>query len=314
MQPVHHKAIPQRAINYIHCINMKQPLLLAICLVLACPAFCQLADLARVEYTIVPGGSGNVEFNRKRALINIPIKIKEDNYLVLGLDYSSIDLVFSNQFEEFNQDEIEDFQMVDFNIAYTFKINDDWRFAGRVLPGISSNLKTSDLQFKDAVISADAIFIKDKKNDSGVKKPYRLILGVSYSGNRGLPFPLPFISYYKRFHPKWSYNLGVPITNLQYRWSELVRTKLFASLDGFNSNLQRRLEVNDQGVAEQIRMSLILGGLRNEINFSKHLELFVITTYILNNVVQLRDANHDTLFEIDNINTFHFRAGLRFKI
>ncbi|MGB5820190.1 MAG: DUF6268 family outer membrane beta-barrel protein [Saonia sp.] len=293
---------------------MKRLVLIFLCSFYIQCASGQLSDLARVEYTIIPSGKSNIEMTKKRVLFNYPIKLKNDAFLVLGIDYSSIDLAFDEDNEEFDQQELEDFQLLDFNIGYTFKVNEDWRFGARILPGFSSNLRARDLLLEDIVLSGDVVFIKDKKEAADVPKPYRLILGVSYAGNRGIPFPLPFISYYKKFHPKWSYNVGVPRANFQYHWSERFRIKLLAQLDGFNANLQTRVTINNTDVADTIRMALILGGLRLEYKFGEHIEIYMNSTYIFNKVFELQEGNTDSLFELDDRNNFHFRGGVRFKI
>ena len=272
----------------------------------------QLADLVRIEYTLLPAGQEGIQFSKKRILFNYPVKLKNEAFLFLGLDYSRIDLTLDQQISEFDQNEIVDFQLLDFNIGYTFQINKDWRFAARVVPGLSTNFNGKGLLFDDAAISSDILFIKDKKGDNAVAKPFRLIVGLSYSSNRGFPFPLPFISYYRKFHPKWSYNVGIPLSNFQYHWSERFRVKLFAQLDGFTSNLQQPFLVSGM-TAERLRESLIIGGLRLEHKFGQRLELFVNSAYIFDNVIQIR-RNSRELFELNGNNKFHFRTGIRLKI
>lgn len=150
----------------------------------------------------------------------------------------------------FDKREIDGFQLLDLNIGYTTPLKNDWRLGVRLTPGFSSNLTANDLTFEDIVLSGDIVFIKDKTKDETVAKPWRLMLGVSYSGNRGFPFPLPFISYYRKFNPNWSYNVGVPKSNLQYHISENHRLKLYAELDGFTSNLQRGVLVNNNDAVD----------------------------------------------------------------
>jgi len=272
----------------------------------------QILDVLRLEYTFIP--SSGLDFNRARILSNIPIKVNEEKsaYLLLGADYSSIDLVFNKTFDSFDQEEIEDFRLLDINLGYTTNIGNDWRFGMRISPGFSSNLRTGDVLFDDIVWSGVILFINDKKEDSNVKKPHRILLGASYSENRGIPFPIPFISYYRKFHPKWSYNIGVPNSNLQYHWSPKTRLKLFAQLDGFNANLQEQVIVNGSQFAETIRMSLILGGLRFEYKLQKHIEFYLNTTYIIDNQVELWDSNNDEIFEFEE-GTIHFKTGIRLK-
>lgn len=105
-----------------------------------------------------------------------------------------------------------------------------------IKPGLSTNLTANALNFEDIVLSADLVFIKERELEEGKKN--RLIFGITYSGNRGFNFPLPFVSYYKQFHTKWSYNLGIPKTNFQYHYNKKQRLKLYAELDGFTANLQ----------------------------------------------------------------------------
>ncbi|WP_299186899.1 DUF6268 family outer membrane beta-barrel protein [uncultured Aquimarina sp.] len=273
----------------------------------------QLSDLARIDYTLIPKGSSGIEYRRARVLFNYPIKVKKDTYLLLGLDYSNIDISFDEGITSFDTNEIIDFQLLDLNIGYTFKINETWRFGAVVTPGVSSNLSRGDLSFRDVVFSGDIVLIKDKSKDPTISKPYRLILGISYSENRGIPFPLPFISYYRKFHPKWSFNIGIPKTNLQYHISNQSRLKLFAQLDGFNANIQRDLIVNEIERADNVKMSLILSGLRYEYKFNNRLEFFINGAYLLSNSVQLRNDNSDVI-TLNNDNKMYYRAGIRFKI
>ena len=276
--------------------------------------FAQLSDLARIDYTILPAGNSNIEYNRVRALFNYPIKLtKESTYLFLGLDYSNINLIMAEN-PSFNKEELNGFQLLDFNIGYTTPLKNDWRLGVRLTPGFSSNLTANDLSFEDVIISGDLVFIKDKTKAKGVKKPWRLILGASYSGNRGYPFPLPFISYYRKFHSKWSFNIGIPKTNLQYHASRKHRFKLYAELDGFTANLQRGVLINNTLKAESINMSLLLSGWQYEFHITKNIQFYARASFILSNSVNLRDEHKDNLIELDNANTLYLRTGIRLKI
>jgi hypothetical protein len=274
----------------------------------------QLADLARIEYTIIPAASSDFEFNRTRFAFNYPIKLNEkQSYLFLGLDYSNINIIFGDEERPFEKENLDGFQLLDLNIGYTFKINEKWRFGARFTPGISSNLKANDLTASDVVFSSDVVFIRDRKDDPSAEKPNRLILGVSYSQNRGFPFPLPFVSYYRKFAPKFSYNLGIPKTNLQYHISEAHRLKLYAQLDGFTSNIQNGESINGQQ-ATRFNMSLIVSGLQYEFHIRDHLELYTKTAYILDRNVALRDRRNNDIFIIDSSTSFDLQIGLRLKI
>ena len=273
----------------------------------------QLSDLAKIDYTRLPKGSSDVGYDRLRALFNYPIKLKDGSFFLVGLDYSKIELSFDDHITNFDIDAIEDFQLLDLNIGYSFKINENWRFGARVSPGYSSNL-VKELSFEDVVLSGDIVFINDKRKDPNVSKPYRLILGVSYSENRGIPFPLPFISYYRKFHPNWSYKLGVPKSNLQYHLSEKSRFKLIAELDGFTSNIQGGLLVNEDQTADKANMSIIIAGLRYEYKFTKNIELYFNAANILSSSAKLKDRKNNTVTSVNKNNIYIFRTGIRFKI
>ncbi|WP_411030293.1 DUF6268 family outer membrane beta-barrel protein [Spongiimicrobium sp. 3-5] len=294
---------------------MTQKKLQYLFLLLLCTSFmsAQLSDLAKIEYTVLPKGDSNVGYSRLRGLFNYPIRLRPNSFLLLGLDYSKIDLDFDAGIDAFDINAIEGFQLLDLNIGYTVKMNGDWRFGGRFTPGFSSNL-VRKISFEDAVFSADVVFINDKTNDKDISRPYRLILGVSYSQNRGIPFPLPFISYYKKFHPNWSYNLGVPKSNLQYHLSKKSRFKLVAELDGFTANIQNGLLVNNTEIADRVNLSVIIGGLRYERKFGRHIELFFNISNVFSSNADLRDKKNNSVISVDKDNTLYLKTGIRFKI
>ncbi|RKN76962.1 DUF6268 family outer membrane beta-barrel protein [Ulvibacterium marinum] len=273
----------------------------------------QLSDLARIEYTLLPKGTTNVDYSRIRALFSYPIKIKEGNYLLFGLDYSNIDLSFDPSIDAFDTEVIQNFQLLDINLGYTFKLNQDWRVGARFTPGFSSNL-VKNISLEDVVYSADLVFIKDRTKNTGTKKPSRLILGISYSENRGFPYPIPFVSYYRKFHPKWSYNLGIPRTNLQFHISRKSRLKLTAELDGFTANIQEALLVNGTESAEKVNLSLVVAGMRYEFKFGRNLELFCTLANVFFSNAELLDAKNRRVIGIDKNSTAYLRTGLRFKI
>ena len=276
-------------------------------------SYAQLSDLAKIDFTKLPKGTSDVGYDRLRGLFNYPIKVNDGSFFLIGLDYSKIELSFDNNIDAFDIDAIEDFQLLDLNIGYTFKMNENWRFGARFTPGFSSNL-VKELSFEDVVFSGDIVFINDKKDDKNLKKPYRLILGISYSGNRGIPFPIPFISYYRKFHPNWSYKFGIPKSNLQYHLSKRSRFKLIAELDGFTSNIQGGLLVNGDKLADKANMAIIIGGLRYEYKFTDHIELYFNIAYILSSSAKLKDRKNNTVISVNKSNTYYLRSGIRLKI
>lgn len=272
----------------------------------------QLSDLAGIDYTYIPTVKSDVEYSRLRGFFNYPFKLKkESTYLFLGLDYSNIHLRSNREFP-FDTRDLNDFQLLDFNIGYTTPLNDTWRLGIQFKPGFSTNLAADALSLEDIVLSGTVVFIKSGKEYDG--KSQKLILGITYSGNAGFNFPLPFISFFRKFDPKWSYNLGVPKTNLQYYFSENHRLKAFAQLDGFTSNLQREVPVIDGEAANSINLSLILAGLQYEYHFTNHLQLYARAAYIFSINDELRDQNRNSIFSLDSDAKIYLRTGIKFNI
>jgi hypothetical protein len=277
--------------------------------------FSQLNDLVKVDFTKIPKNRSEIEYTRTKALFNYPIKLKkEKEFLFLGLDYNHFNLRMERDDLPFNKEELNDFQSLDLNIGYTKPLKNDWRLGMRLSPGFSTNLKAKKLSFDDMILSGVVVFIKDQKKNLLVKKPWRLIIGASYSGNRGFSFPLPFISYYRKFHSKFSYDIGIPKTNLQYHASSLHKFKLYTELDGFTANLQRGVFIENSEVAESINMSLLISGLEYEYQITNHIQFYARSSYIFSNSVNLRNTKKDNILEIDTSNSLYLRTGIRFKI
>ncbi|QHI36869.1 hypothetical protein IMCC3317_22390 [Kordia antarctica] len=275
-------------------------------------AFAQLGDLARIDYTYLPKAKSDVEYSRFRALFNYPIKLKkEGTYLFLGLDYSNIHLKSDREFP-FDTHDLNDFQLLSFTFSYTTPLKNDWRLGVRFQPGFSTNLAADALSLEDMVFSGTVVFIKEGKEYNG--NPEKWILGVSYSGNAGFNFPLPFVSYFRKFRPDWSYNLGIPKTNLQYYFSQKHRLKAYAQLDGFTSNLQRDVPIINGEAARSINMSLILTGLQYEFHFAKRMQFYARAAYILNITNELRNENRDPIFALENKAKIYLRTGVKISI
>ena len=281
-------------------------------LIYSSSAYAQLSDLARIDYTYIPKAKSDVEYSRLRALFNYPVRLKKENtYLFLGLDYSNIHLKSAREFP-FPTRDLNDFQLLNFSFGYTTPLSNNWRLGVQFQPGFSTNLAANALSLEDVVLSGTVVFIRKGKESYG--KRQRLILGVSYSGNSGFNFPLPFISYFKKFHPKWSYNLGIPKTNLQHYFSQKHRLKAYAQLDGFTSNLQRDVPIINGEAANTINMSLILSGLQYEYHFTKQLQFYARAAYILAINNELRNESRDPIFSLDNTAKIYLRTGIKFGI
>lgn len=232
----------------------RKQLLLSVLVLFAFGMTAQTTDLARIEYLYLPFSKDN-SINRYRALIQAPIPINKEkkNYLVVGFEYRYVDINIGESEDvsafmgsvppnEAIQDNlITSVQQIDAYMGYTWTVPNDWRFGLKFGPKFQSDFEDG-LQSDDIIYEGAVYAIKDRKNDTlNGNKPYRLIMGLTYSTTPGRSFPLPILNYYKEFHPNWTYTLGVPKTNVRHYLNDNHKDAIqaFATLDNIYANIQQ---------------------------------------------------------------------------
>ncbi len=289
--------------------------LILFALVFSTRVSAQSTDLARIEYTYFPQSDSDNSFRRFRTFANFPIKLNDkEAYLIPGLEYRNVNFKF-NDVKPYETHDLDRFQSFLANLAYTFPMKNDWRFATEVGVRAASNFSTNKLVNDDFIYSGSVYFIKIKEDERYIQ-PWRLILGLNYSTTTGFPFPLPIINYYKRFDPKWSYSLGTPKSNIKYYFNDKHSMQGFVTLDGFFANIQENFlpRETSPGLAESISMTIVLSGLGYEYNFTDHISFYSYAGWTIMNDIRLRDRDLDDLETLNKTNTFYARAGLKFSI
>lgn len=293
--------------QYLQCLILSTVMILGF----AKLANAQLTDLARLEYSFIPSNKSEDQYTRLRAMINYPIKIKNSDYLIIGAEYNRILLNLRDNYP-FDRDAIEALNIIDLNLSYTFKANDTWRFGLNLNPRIASTLN-GKITMDDVFLNGGIFAIKDRTKAKDIKYPYRLVLGLTYNTTAGVPIPLPFVSYFRQINDKWSFNAGVPKSNIKYYFNAKSNLQLFTALDGYFAHVQDDIFVNGQR-ADNISLSVAVLGLGYEYAFTEHLVGYSFMGYTLrlNNI--LRDADRNEVFRINQLNTVYFRTGIKFKI
>jgi len=271
----------------------------------------QLTDIARLEYSFIPKTKSEDQYTRLRVLLNYPIELKNKSYLIIGGEYNRVLLNLEDNYP-FDTSNLSKLHVIDFNLGYTFKLSKKKRLGFKINPRIASTL-TNSITGDDFFVNGGVFYINDRRDDGTLKRPHRLILGLTYNATTGLPYPLPFISYYREIDESWSYNAGVPKSNIKYIFNEKNNMQAFIGLDGYLAHLQEPSQINGQNV-DHISLSVAIGGLGYEYSFTEHLVAYMYTgyTFRLNNV--LRNKDRDEVFKLDDINAFYLRTGLKFKI
>ena len=266
-------------------------------------------DIARLEIVNLPkGGNQDIEYSRIRAVLNVPIKLKNDQFLILGADYSIIDI---EQIENvgFDTEELSDFQTFEVNVGYTKQLKNNWRLIGSLKPGVTTNSVKNTSFLKSMRLSGGLVFYKDEKET----KQYDLLIGVFYNAFNGFAFPLPFVKYHKIIDAYWSYDLGFPKMNLEYTFNPKHAVKAYATIDGFNSNLIETVTITE-GVIQKFNARVLVAGFKYDYTLIEHLELFFTSGYIFDSAINFRDNNADDLVQVKGDNAIYLRAGIRLKL
>ncbi len=293
-------------------------ILLIIILVLTISVHSQVSDLARAEYTFFPQRNSDNSFRRLRVFAKYPIKLNDKgSYLVTGFEYRNVNFIYRDE-TSFDTNDLERFSSFESSLIYTFKLKNDWRFVAQVGAIIASNFEGEGINTDDTLFTGSLLFLKDK-TDEKITKPWRLILGVRYSTTAGRPFPLPFVNYYREFRPNWSFVLGVPKSNIKYCFKDKNVIQSFITLDGFFANIQNNrsfidMATQEEKIANNISMTIVLAGLGYERYITNHLALYGYAGFTVINDIRLRDNDQEDVLTINDQNSLYVRAGIKLKI
>ena len=271
--------------------------------------YSQSTDILRIEYTNIPGKDNENEFERYRILFNAPINLGSDRYLILGSEFNYIDIDYGDN-TPFDDSEIRKLYVVDVNVGYIFKLNPRWRFIGILTPRLASNF-VNGIESGDLLLNVTATLWKERKD---IEKPYRLVLGLTYNSTTGLPVPLPLVNYFKRFHLKWSYTLGIPRSDIRFYPSEkhTIISALF--LDGYFVNVQNDIILPDNSIGSTLSLSAVVAGAGYQYNISRVMSFYGWAGYTIRGSSVLRDDNRKRVFVINDNPGLYFKAGFKISI
>ncbi len=275
-----------------------------------CSGFGQSSDIFRLEYLNIPENDTGIKTQRYKFLFNLPIKLNEKkDYLITGLEYNKLDIGYSQDFP-FDRSELIRFHVVDLNVGFITKWNENWNLVTIITPRLASNF-TSGTITDDFFFNATATLWKEKPN---AEKPFRIVLGLSYNSTTGLPVPLPLISYYRRFHPKWSYTLGIPRSNFKYHISKKHTFEMTMLFDGYFINIQENIVLPDNQLGSKISLSALVGAIGYQYNISKRMSLYVLGGRSLEQEGKLRNDKRGDVFLLNDESNLYLRTGFKIGI
>lgn len=263
-----------------------------------------------MEYLNIPENDTGIKTQRYKFLFNLPIKINaKKDYLITGLEYNKLDVGYSRDFG-FDKSELNRFHVVDLNLGYITKWNENWNLVTIVTPRLASNFTEGSIS-DDFFLNATATFWKENPI---AEKPYRIVLGLSYNSTTGLPIPLPLISYYRRFHPNWSYTLGIPRSSFKYHLAKKHTLEMALFLDGYFINIQNNIVLPDNQIASKISLSALVTAFGYQYNISKRMALYVLAGRSIEQEGKLRNDDRGDVFLLNNESNLYIRTGFKIGI
>ncbi|VAW11121.1 FIG00551908: hypothetical protein [hydrothermal vent metagenome] len=152
--------------------------------------YAQTPDLFRLEYMLMPKNNADVQLSRIKLVANMHIQTKDSNNIIVGAEYNRIayeqDLNLG-----FDNVGLSLLHILDLNLAYVYKYNEDWRFIGVLTPRLSSTL-VNKLENGDFSINTTIGAYRSRQN---IDKPTRLVLGIAYNSAVSYRIPLPIVYF-----------------------------------------------------------------------------------------------------------------------
>ncbi len=269
----------------------------------------QSPDIFKSEYMLMPKNKADVELARFKLVANVPLKVRQTDNIIIGAEYNYLSQELGENIT-FDNKRIKRLHVIDLNLAYVYKHNEAWRFIGVATPRLSSTL-TNSIENGDVSVNVTMGVFKDQQN---LDKPMRLVLGMTYNSTVSLRIPLPFVYYEKRFHPKWTYVIGVPKTGLKHHLNKnhMIQTEFI--LDGYFVNLQNNIILPDTGTASSISSSAALFTIGYQYNIAKNMSFYGYVGHTLFQDGVLRDKDRNDIFTLNDEPSFYFRTGFRIGI
>lgn len=270
-------------------------------------ALAQTPDVFRLEYMLMPRNDSEAKLSRIKLVANVPIKVSDSNNIIIGAEYNRLAYDLLHPDIELGEEGLSYFHIVDLNLAYVHRYNRDWRLIAVLTPRLASTL-ANPLENGDFTINATIGAFKERQD---IDKPMRLVLGIAYNSTVALRIPLPIIYYEKRFHPKWTYVVGVPKMGMKYHHGEKHIVQAEFILDGYFVNLQNSTILPDAGFASSISSSAALVTVGYQYNLTKAMSVYGYFGHTLFQSGVLRDEDRNDIFTLNNDASFYFRTGFR---
>lgn len=256
---------------------------------------------------VLPRNDSGARLARIKLVANVPIKLTDSSLLVLGSEYNRLAYDLERTDVSINQQGLNYFHIVDMNLGFVRTYSKDWRLIGVLTPRLASTL-TNPLENGDFSVNATIGAFRDRPY---LDKPTRLVLGIAYNSAVALRVPLPVVYFEKRFHPSWSYIVGVPKMGLKHHFDEKHMLQTEFIIDGYFVNLQNNTALPDATFASSISSSAAVVTLGYSYNITKEMSFYGFFGHTIFQLGVLRDEDRNDIFTLNDDPSFYIRTGFR---
>lgn len=245
-------------------------------------------------------------FGLQKNIFKHMIKQGQKGILNMGFNYKYAQLNFNTNEDFFSN--LQDFHSLGVNLSYIRRINEKWMFIGMINPQLSSNF-TGKLTSDDFYLNLIGLINYSSNMNN------RLTFGLVYSNSRGIPFPMPVITYWRKLNEQWEINLGFPRLGTTYTLNPQSSFSGYIELDGYNANISNNMSsvhFEEARMAEQINYLAIISGIEYQYKADKF-SFKVNLGYTLGQTFELQNSNHDTAYEFDMGSNLNFGIGVGFN-
>ncbi|MFA5300004.1 MAG: DUF6268 family outer membrane beta-barrel protein [Lutibacter sp.] len=235
--------------------------------------------------------------------INLPLRLKK-GVLTNSILFSIYNLDYNTN-ETMNTTTIENFKTLRYTLGYFTKINDTWGFKTNISPTISSNFETN-ITMDDVFFNGSLAFIRSNKESS-------FHIGIVYNTSFGTNKPIPIISYSRKVNNSVSYNIGMPITKIEYNINSTNEATFYLKPKGFYSNIGDNLIINTTEKAEKIKYKSIQSGLNYSHAIDDFWKLSLDAGYQFSTKYELLN-NRESIYEFKTKNSFFVGLNLKFDL
>ena len=285
-------------------LNMSKRIVIAVFILFSINSFSQHTEMLNVEFGSFGKKDDAVGISRSSININFPTQFYK-GVLINGLSYSQYDLDYDSN-NLMNSSSIETFKTINYSLSYMQKLNSNWAYVIVASPIISSNFESS-LTMDDVAFNGGLIFTKFNRES-------KLKFGLIYNTVMGFDGPIPFLNYSREINDRFSYDLGFPITKVNFKINDRNKLNLHVKPKGFYSNISKNLLLDNSKIAEKAKYQSFVTGINYLHTIDNYWKVAFDVGYQLSSDYNLLDENKNSVHNIETKNSVYVGVNLKFDL